>query len=267
MASDNQQPSIRTYENILSRQIKEGEKQLERKGGGLFFSSVSAGLDIGFGPLLMAAALTFAGTWYSPATMHILLAALYPVGFIFVVLSRSDLYTELDARAFFPVMDRLSSLPKLFRLWAIVIAGNIIGGALFAGLAVYIGTQYGIVEASSFAELAHVYTEKTTWQLFLGAIIAGWLMGLVSWLVIGARATISAIFFVWLCTFSIALLHLPHSIAGNVEVAMGLFVDPSVTVGDYGRFLFASLIGNAVGGVIFVAVLKFRGRPRDLKLP
>ncbi|HET6527475.1 MAG TPA: formate/nitrite transporter family protein, partial [Balneolaceae bacterium] len=74
-------------------------------------------------------------------------------------------------------------------------------------------------------------------------------------------------FFVWLCTFTIALLHLPHSIAGNVEVAMGLFVDPAVSLLDYVRFLAAALVGNAIGGVVFAAILKFAGRPSDADLP
>ncbi len=261
MGLSKQSSSIRSYEVILKDQIKEGKKQLQRKGKGLFFSSLSAGFDIGFGPLLMAAALTFAGGVYSQATVDLLLAALYPVGFIFVVISRADLYTELDSRAVFPILDNYSSLTKLFRLWGYVILGNLLGGFIFSMIAVYIGTQYNILNVAAIAELANVYTDRTTWQLFMGAILAGWLMGLVSWLTAASSNTISAIFFVWICTFTIALLHLPHSIAGNVEVAMGFLVDPDIGAFDYGRFLVASLIGNAVGGIIFVALLKYAGRP------
>lgn len=255
--------SINTYEHILNRQIEEGEEQLERRGKGLFFSSLSAGLDIGFGPLLMVTALTFASGVYSQPTIKILLAALYPVGFIFVVISRVDLFTELDARAAFPIIDKFSSLPRLFRLWGYVILGNLIGGFIFSALAVYIGQSYGIVETSSFIELASVYTDRSMWQLFLGAIMAGWLMGLVAWLTVAARNTISAIFFVWLCTFSIALLHFPHSIAGNVEVLMGVLVEGPVSWLDYARFILVALVGNAIGGVFFVAVLKYGGMNRN----
>ncbi len=263
--ADDRPYAQRPYTDVLTRQIVEGRKQLERTARGLLASSLSAGLDIGFGPLLMAAALTLAGGAggaYNALTMDLLLANLYTVGFIFVVLSGTDLYTELDARAVFPVLDGRSSVRSLLRLWALVIAGNLVGGFVFSALAVYVGGAYGIVVASAFAELARVYTERTTWELFLGAVVAGWLMGLVAWLTASARGTLSCIFFVWLCTFSIALLHLPHSIAGNVEVAMGLLTDPAVAWFDYGRFLLASLVGNAVGGVVFVAILKFAARPQ-----
>lgn len=249
-----------SYDEILKRQIEEGKKQLDRTGKGLFISSLSAGLDIGFGPLLMVAALTFAGGVYSSATMNILLGMLYPIGFIIVVLSRADLFTELDARAVFPVIGDKTSLPRLLRLWGYVIVGNIIGGFIFSALAVYVGTTYGIVEPSSFVELAATYTARTTWQLFLGAIMAGWLMGLVAWLTAAAKSTFSVIFFVWLCTFTIAVLHFPHSIAGNVEVLMGVLAGDGISWADYGRFIVAAVIGNAIGGSVFVAALKYGGK-------
>ncbi len=254
--------AYKSYESILAKQIEEGEKQIERTAQGLFFSSFSAGLDIGFGPLLMAVLTTLAAGMLDGFTMDLLHASAYTVGFVFVVLGRTDLFTELDVQAAFPVIDGRSSVTKLLRLWGLVIAGNLIGGVLFAFLAVQVGTAYGIVEPHAFAELATVYTERSTFDLFLGAIIAGWLMGLLAWLIAGARETFSVIFLVGLTTGSIALMHLPHSIAGNVEVFMGLLVDPAIGGMDYARFLAASIVGNALGGIVFVTLLKFGGEPR-----
>ena len=58
-------------------------------------------------------------------------------------------------------------------------------------------------------------------------------------------------------TATIGLLHLPHSIAGNVEVLFGLFTAPAIGVGDYLAFLGLATAGNAVGGAVFVALLKY----------
>lgn len=116
MSSSEFQAAERPYEDILSRQVEEGEKEIERTASGLLLSSLSAGLDIGFGPLLMAAVLTFASGTYSDATMEFLLALMYSVGFIFVVLGETDLYTELTARGIFPVLDGRSSVTALLRL-------------------------------------------------------------------------------------------------------------------------------------------------------
>jgi formate/nitrite transporter FocA (FNT family) len=56
---------------------------------------------------------------------------------------------------------------------------------------------------------------------------------------------------------TIGILHLPHSIAGNVEVLFGLFTSSAVSLSDYLAFQLLATIGNAVGGAIFVAVLKY----------
>jgi len=88
-------------------------------------------------------------------------------------------------------------------------------------------------------------------------ILAGWLMGLLSWLVTASRDTISQIFFVWLVTTAIGLSHLHHVIAGTAEVLAGLFAGQGITWADVGRFLFLVTLGNALGGIFFVALLKF----------
>ncbi len=263
MSDDGMSPAERPYEDVLSRQIDEGGAQIQRAAQGLLVSSLAAGLYIGFGPLLMAVVETIATEVYSHPTVEFLLAFMYSIGFVFVVLSQTDLYTELDTRAMFPVMKGNASVAKLGRLWVLVIVGNIIGGIVFSVIAVNVGTAYGFVEPSAFAALATVYTTKSTWILFLGGIIAGWLMGLAAWLVVAASGTGSRTFFVIITTGAIAFMHLPHSIAGNVEVFMGLLVDSPVTWFDWGRFLVATIVGNAIGGIVFVALLTYGGRPQN----
>ena len=82
-------------------------------------------------------------------------------------------------------------------------------------------------------------------------------MGLLAWLVTAARETTSRLIIIWIVTAVIGILHLPHSIAGNVEVLFGVFLSPLVSVMDYVSFLTLATMGNAVGGVVFVALLKY----------
>ncbi len=93
--------------------------------------------------------------------------------------------------------------------------------------------------------------------LFVAGILAGWLMGLLAWLITAAKETTSRLLIIWLVTASIGVLHLPHSIAGNVEVLFGLFLTAEITVLDYVTFLAFSTVGNAVGGGVFVSLLKY----------
>ncbi|RDI71696.1 formate/nitrite transporter family protein [Halopelagius longus] len=250
---------------ILEEQITNAMNELRRPASGLFLSAFSAGLDIGFGPLLMAAVFTLVSEAWSDPLTSIVLANLYSVGFIFVVLGRSELFTEHTTLAVLPVLDGRASISDLGHLWGVVYVGNVVGGVIFASIAVTVGPEFGIADTAAFVELARGLTQHSLWGLMTAAVLAGWLMGLLSWLVAAAQETISRTFFVWLIATTIGLAHLPHCIAGNVEVLMGLLAGSEVGFFAYGRFLAVSTVGNAVGGSVFVALLKYghvvRGGP------
>lgn len=244
------------YEEILTTQIQKGLREIERPIDGLFLSSLSAGLDMGFGPLAMVILLSLAGGVFGPGVIELLLANLYTIGFIFIILGRSELFTEHTATAVFPVLDRQASLAALGRLWAVVFVGNVLGAAIFAG-AIVVVTPTGLIESQAFQEIAIHYTRRDAVALLVGAVLAGWLMGLISWLVAAAQDTLGRVFFVWLGTAVIGFAQFPHCIAGTVEVLMGTFASPSISVLDYGQFLLLATVGNMVGGTVFIALLRY----------
>ncbi|WP_458208439.1 formate/nitrite transporter family protein [Haladaptatus sp. NG-SE-30] len=244
-------------QTILAQEIESGLNELERPTDGLLLSGLSAGLDIGFGPLFMAVLTTLAATaWGEPLT-EIVVANAYAIGFIFVILGRSELFTEHTTLAVLPVLDGQASIKQLSRLWGLVYLGNVVGGSIFAAVAVVLAPAYGIAESGAFVDIAKNLLDHSAPLLLVGGVLAGWLMGLLSWLVTAARETLARVFFVWLIATAIGLAHLPHSIAGNVEVLAGMFLSPSITLLDYARFLVLATVGNAIGGSTFVALLKY----------
>jgi len=242
---------------ILKSMIEKGQHEIDRETNGLFLSSFSAGLDIGFGPLLMGVILTLSVGSYGDLVTELLLASAYSVGFIFVILGRSELFTEHTSLAVMPVIDGKSSLKQLARLWGIVYAGNILGGLIFTGLAVMLMPGLGVISTEAFGTIANKLVSHQLHWLFIAGIFAGWLMGLLAWLVSSAENTIGRVFFIWMVTATIGVLHLPHSIAGNVEVLFGLFTTSSVTIIDYLGFLSLATLGNAFGGAFFVGIMKY----------
>lgn len=242
--------------DVLARQIRSGLNELERPADGLLLSALSAGLDIGFGPLFMAAVLALTAGVYDEATRTLLVSNAYALGFVFVVLGRSELFTEHTTLAVLPVLDRRSSVASLLRLWGLVYAGNLVGATIFAVAMWWLAPAYGIADAGVLVELARPLLDHGAFATFMGALLAGWLMGLLSWLVAAADGTLARLAVVWLIAAAIGLAHLPHSIAGTVEVLAGVLVahvEPFVFV----RFLVVATAGNAVGGVVFVALLKY----------
>jgi formate/nitrite transporter FocA (FNT family) len=247
---------------ILRHEIEEGLDALERPAVGLFVSGLSAGLDIGFSLFLMAVALSHGeGTLPRPVE-RLLVANLYSVGFIFVILGRSELFTEQTTLAVLPTLSGRSSVAKLLRLWVIVWAANVLGAAIFAGLATLIGPMLGVIDPRAFGVIAHRLTDHPVQAIFLSGLLAGWLMGLLSWLVAAGRDTISQIVLVWLVTTAIGFGNLHHAVLGSVEVLAGAFANQGIGSGDVGRFLLWATLGNTVGGVVFVALLKYgQARP------
>jgi formate/nitrite transporter FocA (FNT family) len=248
---------VKPAREILASMIQKGKHEIERGSDGLLLSSFSAGLDIGFGPLLMGVILTLSAGSYGDLRTELLLASAYSVGFIFVILGRSELFTEHTTLAVMPVIDNQASLRELGRLWGIVYVGNILGGLIFTGLAVMLMPGLGVVEPAAFETIAQKLVSHELRWLFIAGVFAGWLMGLLAWLVSSANNTIGRVFFIWMVTATIGMLHLPHSIAGNVEVLFGLLASSSVTLGDYVAFLSLSTLGNAFGGAIFVGLMKY----------
>lgn len=257
----------RTYREILVLEIVQGLGELRRPASGLLLSGASAGLDIGFSVFLMGAMIALLRDLVPDAVLQLIGANLYAVGFIFVVLGRSELFTEHTTLAVFPVLSGRASPQALARLWSLVYVGNLCGALLSALVISFVGGGLGTVPATALQTIAQPLLAHPAWVMLASATLAGWLMGLLSWLVAAGRETLSQVFFVWLVAGTIGLLQLHHSILGTVEVAAAIFAGAGVSFADLGRFLFWSTLGNSAGGVFFVALIKYghvvRGSPSE----
>ena len=100
---------------------------------------------------------------------------------------------------------------------------------------------------------------------FTGAVLAGWLMGLLSWLVTAVEGSAARIALVIIVTTVIGFGHLPHSIAGNVEVLAATLAAPQITVGNYLWFMGLATAGNVIGGTLLFAVLAYGQVKEELR--
>jgi len=229
-----------------------------RSLGSLFTSAFTAGLEIGISFFVILSAFTLIGDFMPNKYAMVLASLLYPIGFIIVVIGQSLLFTEQTSLLSLPVLNKIEPLHKLLRLWGIVIAGNVVGGCLFAALMIGLGLNMGLFTVANIDAYAEHVLGFKWWVIFGSAVLAGWMMGIAAWLVTSARDTLSRIVLVTLITGSIGFLGLHHSIVGNIEVFAALMYGSYVTLTNYMLFLFVVLAGNTVGGVVFVAVLKNR---------
>ncbi len=91
------------------------------------------------------------------------------------------------------------------------------------------------------------------WPMLIKAVLAGWLIALMVWLL--PTAAQSRLLLVLIITYLVAIAHFSHLIAGSVEAAY-LVVTHQLSAGDYfTRFFVPTFIGNVLGGTSLVALL------------
>ncbi|MCC2617026.1 formate/nitrite transporter family protein [Aestuariibacter halophilus] len=246
--------TFRHPDDILEKAIHEGKEQHERPAFSLFLSAVAAGMILCFTVLAVAVTASVLGS-ESKGFERVILATVYPLGFVLCILSRTQLFTEHTATAVYPVLDRKAQIRSLLRLWGIVIAGNMVGGLL--GAAMLVMAEPVIVAHVGYVQLAEHIMHYPADVLFISAVLAGWLMALGAWIVLATHSTISQILSIYIVTFVIGLGGLHHSIAGSVELFAAALVGDAIDFGHLPFTILTMLAGNLVGGSVFVAVLNY----------
>ena len=244
-------------EQILKEQIRTSLTEYRRHRKALFASAFSAGLEVGFSLLLMGTLYTMFSDQLSESGLNLALAMAYPIGFIFVIIGRSELFTEHTTLAVLPVLNGTVSLAALAKLWGIVYVGNLMGGYLFSFILVQIGPGMGTISLEAFQHIAEKLIQYNWWLTLSSGVFAGWLMGLLSWLVTSSRDTISRILVIILVTTVIGLGELHHSIVGSLEMFAGLISSEHIHISDYVHFQVWATLGNVIGGTVFVAAIKY----------
>jgi formate-nitrite transporter family protein len=252
-----QNAPMKSHQTIINQEIEQAAEELQRPVAGLLISGLLAGIGIGVGVFLIVAIMTLAENSLPHLVVSLLVANAYSVGFILVIMGRMDLFTEYTTLALLPLLDGKASFFPVARMWILVYFSNLIGCLLFAFLIVLLAPALKVAETDVFLSLAHEIVEHPWWVIVLSGSIAGWLMGLLSWLVTASRDTISQILFVWLIGTTIGLGRLHHSITGSLEVLAGMLAGASIIFADFGYFLMWTTFGNIIGGVIFAVLIRF----------
>ena len=242
--------ALEIHENIRAP----AEEELERPASSLLFSSLAAGMLIGFTFLSSA----FVSHYAPESIAHPLASAAYPLGFIFVIMGRSELFTENTLEPIIPLLHKRNAetLRKMLRMWGLLIVGNLVGALIFAWL---IGDT-NMVESSLQPTMQKVAAESTSGgfgEVFYKAIFGGWLIALLAWLLASTIDSIAQLFLIWATTVPIAAFHFRHSIAGSVEAFYRAVTGTAGWGEMLGGFVVPALIGNAVGGVLLVALFNY----------
>lgn len=227
----------------------EGTEELERPSSSILWSGFAAGLTMGCSMLGQG----LLQTHLPEAPWRELVAGFgYCLGFLFVTMGRQQLFTETTLTVMLPFLHGTHRMADVARYWAIVFAANIVATLLFAAAA-SIPHLFPPDAVQSFVKLGLKAVEPGFTGVLVKGIFAGWLIALMVWLMPAAS---SAKFLIIVAvTWLIAVAQFSHVIAGSVEGAFAA-LHGAIGWGDYLLgLLVPALIGNSIGGVVFVALL------------
>lgn len=231
----------------------EGEEELARPVTSLWWSGLAAGLSLSFS--LLAEGILFLSlpdtSWRPLVTSFG-----YTIGFIMVVLSRQQLFTENTITVVLPLLADFGryNLTRAGRMWGIVLTANIVGTMCAMALCAFAPALTPNLR-DAMIEVSRHSMDYGWWEVVFRAISAGFLMAAMVWLIPSAKG--AEFHVVVVMTYLISVGGFAHVVAGSAEGFMLVFS------GDMGLgqmiwgFMIPALIGNIIGGTALFALISY----------
>ena len=232
---------------------RQGDEEMMRPIVSLWWSGVAAGMSLSFSLLAQA----ILQSHLPDAPWRPLVTALgYSVGFVMVVMSRQQLFTETTVTAVLPVMAEFTgrNLLKLGRMWGVVLLANF-AGTLFAALFCAFTPVLTPELYSSMLEISRHLLGHGFVETFFRAIAAGFLMAAMVWLIPAAET--AQFYVIVLMTWLISAGSFMHIIAGSVEAFLLVLNGQLSLLAMLTQFVIPVLAGNIVGGTALFALIAY----------
>jgi formate-nitrite transporter family protein len=253
-------------ENVLAHEpieIEEraeglGSERLDRSALEILLTAVIGGGEVSLGVLASMAVLGAVLQIAPSVNLYVPLALagfVFPIGFMFVILGRSELFTENFLIPVISVMKTERGPLPLAKLWVISWVGNMLG---CAGTAMLLAFPEAVG-----APIRDGYTAYTDYKLglpltavFVSALLAGGVMTTLTWALVSVEHTVGRILLIGAGGYVLMSANLAHSIVSASALLVG-FTTTSHGLAEVLVFLLVATCGNLVGGVGLVTLFRF----------
>ena len=235
--------------------------QLARKKAGLtivnmLLRGMLAGAFLGFATSLAISV----GTQGLPPMVG---ALLFPVGFVMLVLLGFELATGNFAILPVGLLGGSVRWTQLWRNWAWVYAGNLLGSLLYALLFYLAITNCRANDGGAVAAQIKLIAQKKTlgymavgtngWiAALIKGILCNWMVTIGTVLALASRSTIGKAFAMWLPILTFFALGFEHSIVNMYVIPSAMMFGAHISLGNWWVWnQIPVTIGNIVGGVFF----------------
>lgn len=239
-------------DEIFQRVVATADEEVGSESLRLYLSGLAAGFAITL--TFFVYATTKAA--FPDDTTGLVAPLLYPLGFVYIIMGRYQLYTENTLTPVTLVLTRVASVPSLFRVWVAVLAGNLTGALVGAFVLANTGV-FSPAAAAAAVEIGARGVETPWWDLVFKAVFAGWLVAGLVWLEHAVRDSISRVVLIYLIIFTIPATGLYHIVVSSADTFYLVFTgNVDLFVGLW-EFAVPVLIGNTIGGVFLVTLLNY----------
>jgi formate/nitrite transporter FocA (FNT family) len=244
-------------QDIYEQVANNARQELGRSGISLAISGFAGGVFMGLsamGNAIAIALLTPAGSVPTATTLFIA-KMFYPLGFIVVILGRSQLFTENTLYPVALVLSEQSHFWKTIRLWSVVLPFNVLGALAFAALATMTHAVSPAV-VQSLGQLGLEAAGHPAATIFWSGVMGGWIIATVAWLVSGSHSITGSVMIIWMLAFVVGLGNFAHCIAASGEVFAAILTGRASWLAFPIWFL-PAVAGNICGGVGMVTLLEY----------
>ena len=246
-----QQDSEETFDRI----VEEGEQRLGRTWTGLAATGAMGGLDIGAGVLALLLVEHY--------THNVLLAGLaFAIGFVALTLARSELFTEGFLVPVAAVIAGRATPAALARLWGATAVTNLIGGWVVTGLMM---AAFPDLRETARTAASFYVNLGLGWRAFTLALLGGMVITLMTHMQHSTDSDGVRLVPAVVMGFLLGAAQLNHAIVVSLLCFAALHAGAPFGYADWLGVLFLAAIGNMIGGLGLVTVLRLLQVPHKVR--
>jgi formate/nitrite transporter FocA (FNT family) len=244
-------------EQIAERAAGVGLERLDRSLVDILITATIGGIEVSLGGL--AAMLVLGSALRASPRIGLygglaLSGLVFPVGFFFVILGRSELFTENFLIPVAGVLRHEREAWTLAGVWGLSWVGNLAGCALMAAL-FSIPDALGHPILNGYEHYSAYKLSMSPGGVLVSGILAGMVMTVLTWLLLGIGSTVGKILAIFAAGYVLFATNLSHSIVGASILFVGFRLAHYSLAGLIIWILLAS-VGNLLGGVGLVTLFR-----------
>jgi formate/nitrite transporter FocA (FNT family) len=244
-----------TPDEIYYRSKEEGRRRLAMSPLEQGSTAFIAGVTIVFGIVSLGVVQELVSPQFGEDFAVVAGALGFGIGLVFLVVGRSELFTE---NLFDPVAAAAGSwssraLAALARLWVVVLIFNLVGGAVMVAIFCVPGALPSGAD-EQLAAIAEQIAGKSALATFVRALAAGTLLTLLSYLLNAVNSVGSRMAVAYMIGFFLALGPFDHVVVSALHLLFGVWVGGEVGYGDIASNIAIATPGNLAGGLLLITL-------------